>query len=92
MNNILKETRRSSYIQRPFTRQAEILDVMGDREMSARQICAALGAEDMNYVRPRLTELCKRGEIEVTKKAYDLATNRHVAMYRIRREEDNPNV
>lgn len=92
MNDVTKETRKESYIKRPVNRCIEILDAMGDREMSARQIAFELGAEDLNYVRPRLTEMLKRGEIEVTKKAFDMATSRKVAMFRRVREESEINV
>lgn len=87
MNAITRETRRESYLRRPVNRKVEILEVLGDREMSARQIAAELGAEDMNYVRPRLTEMVQGGKVEVVSKAYDLATNRKVAMFRRVREE-----
>lgn len=85
MNTITKECRKESYILRPFTRQANILDVMGNREMTAREICNEMGMVDMNYVRPRLTELVEKGFIEVTGKARDGFTNRTVSVFKVAR-------
>ena len=52
---ITKETRRESYIQRPVSRVNQILDFMGDKDMTARQIAYGLGYKDLNAVKPRLT-------------------------------------
>ena len=83
MSEITKETRLSSYITRPANkRQMMILQALGDREMTARQIAVELGFTDLNAVKPRLTELKKAGKIETTKKAYDMTTGKWVAMWR----------
>ena len=88
MNSITRETRKSSYLKRPVTRAGEIMEVMGDRAMTARQICFELGAEDLNYVRPRLTELAAKGKGEVVGKVFDMSTGRYVAQWKVVTEGD----
>lgn len=61
---ITKETRRESYIQRPVSRVNQILDFMGDKDMTARQIAYGLGYKDLNAVKPRLTELKAEGKVK----------------------------
>lgn len=78
---ITKETRREAYIQRPI-RSDEILGILGDRKMSARQIMIESKYSDMNAIRPRLTELKAQGKIEAAGKAYDKATGRTVAVFK----------
>lgn len=83
MNTIARENRLESYIQRPLTkRQREILEVLGDKEMTARQICQKMRHTDMNFVRPRLTELERMGKVEIIGKAYDKLTQRNTSLYR----------
>lgn len=60
--DITKETRSESYITRPVTRTADILEFMGDREYTARQIAYGLGFTDLNAVKARLTELKAAGK------------------------------
>jgi predicted HTH transcriptional regulator len=79
---ITKETRLESYIARPI-RANEILELMGEEEMTARQIMQKSKYSDMNAIRPRLTELKALGKIEAVGKAYDKATNRSVAVFRV---------
>lgn len=44
------------------TRHQAVLDVVRALGSATdRAICVAMGAKDMNYVRPRVTELVKRG-------------------------------
>ena len=52
--------------------------------MTAREVKDALGFDDMDAVRPRLTELCQKGILETVpdKKKYEPSTNRWVAVYR----------
>ena len=80
--DITKETRSESYITRPVTRTADILEFMGDREYTARQIAYGLGFTDLNAVKARLTELKAAGLVEATGKAYDETTKRRVAVWR----------
>lgn len=79
---ITKETRRESYIQRPVSRANQILDFMGDKDMTARQIAYGLGYKDLNAVKPRLTELKDIGKVRVVGKAYDIVSKRNVALWR----------
>ena len=64
------------------TRQRDILRVMANHEMTARQIAYKLGFSDLNAVKPRITELRKAGKIRAIGKAYDEATQRNVTVYR----------
>lgn len=83
MNRITEQTRFESYLLRPTSsRQQTILEVLGQREMTARQIAGALGFRDLNAVKPRLTELQKEGRVEVVRKTKDLTTNRSVAVWK----------
>lgn len=79
---ITKETRFESYIARPI-RANEILELLGDDELTARQIMQKSKYSDMNAIRPRLTELKALGKIEAVGKAYDKATKRNVAVFRV---------
>lgn len=80
---ITKETRRESYIQRPMTRSKAILEYIGDKELTARQIACGMGFSDLNAVKPRLTELKAAGQVEVVGKAYDSISKRNVAVWRV---------
>ena len=83
MNTITEQTRFASYLLRPTTsRRFDIMKVLGHREMTARQIAYALGFQDLNAVRPRLTELMQEGKIEVVRKQKDRSTNRSVAVWK----------
>ena len=80
---ITKETREESFIKTDRNnRQRAILEVLGEKEMTARQIRDDLGFTDMNAVRPRLTELRDMGLIETCGKAYDYDSRRNVALFR----------
>lgn len=80
---ICQETRFESFMQcEPNKRCRMILDALGDKEMTARQIARALGFWERNAVAPRLTEMVDRGEVEVTGKAFDELTKRNVSTYR----------
>ena len=60
-----QQTRFESYITRPQrTRKQQILAILGDREMTARMILKQMKHTDMNFVRPRLTEMVKDGILE----------------------------
>lgn len=79
---ITKETRLEAYIQRPVTRVNQIMQVLGDREMTSREIAYELGFTDLNAVKPRLTELKDIGMISPVRKQLDLTTKRNVAVWR----------
>ena len=84
LNNIItKQTRQEGYENRPVKRSKQILDVLGGREMTAREIAEELGYTDLNAVKPRLTELKELGRVEVVGKRKDHVTNINVAVWRI---------
>ena len=81
--SITKQTRNASYRKlNPLARQAKILEVLGNKEMTSREIATLLGYTDMNAVRPRITELVAMGKIEVCGAVNDPVTGRTVATYR----------
>lgn len=80
---ITEETRLESYLKTPTSkRQQMILEALGSKEMTARMIAQKLGFSDLNAVKPRLTELKSSGHVEACGKAYDMLTNRNVALFR----------
>lgn len=81
--SITRQTRNASYRKlNPLARQAKILEVLGNKEMTSREIATVLGYTDMNAVRPRITELVAMGKIEVCGAVNDPVTGRTVATYR----------
>lgn len=78
---ITEETRREAFEQRPVTRQTLILQALGDKEMTAREIANDLGYDDPNAVRPRLTELMQAGKVEAVGKRKDPISNITVAVF-----------
>jgi predicted ArsR family transcriptional regulator len=79
---ITKETRFESFLQHPAgKREQMILDTLGTRQMTARQIAYSLGFADLNAVKPRLTELRERGVVQNCGKAFDSITKRNVALW-----------
>ena len=85
--NITVETRREAHnFIKPLknTRQTDILEAMGADQLTAREITIRMGfGEDMNKVRPRLTELRETGKIAVTDKRYCPVTQRTVAVFKV---------
>ena len=65
-----------------------ILNVMNG-EMTAREICDALGYHEMNMVRPRITELIKQGIVEKCGTTFDSITQRTVNVFRITEDFDH---
>lgn len=86
-SNIPKETRQESYILRPVTRVNDIVRVLGDDELTAREIAQRLGFNDRGYVAPRLTEMKAKGLVEVTGKRFDHISARNVAVWRLKNVE-----
>lgn len=77
------ETRREAYKMRPNSdRKADILRTLSHNEMTAREIAYRLGFQDLNAVKPRLTELKAEGLVRTTKKTLDPVTGRRVAVWR----------
>lgn len=78
-----QQTRLESYITRPQrTRKQQILAILGNREMTARMILKQMKHTDMNFVRPRLTEMVKDGILEECGSAFDKETDKNTVMYR----------
>lgn len=83
MNNITLECRHDSlHDLSPGTRQQDILNTLGNTSMTARQIADTLGFNDLNAVKPRLTELVHFKRVEAVDKVKDYATGRSVSVYR----------
>lgn len=82
MNEITKQTRFESYCRTDKSnRQKIILEALGNEQLTAREISNRLGYKDLNYVRPRITELLQKGEIFIVGTKIDYQTNRKVAVY-----------
>ena len=80
---ITHETRRESFEKTDrATRQSIILAALGDEELTARELLSRIGFSDMNFVRPRLTELMKSGRVEAAGKKWDNITERNVTVFR----------
>ncbi len=99
---ITVETRWESYEKikpKMATRCIEILEVLGNKEMTAREIRDAIKKKkasndedddiDMNYVRPRLSDLLiKHHEVVECGEKKDLKTNVKVAIFRRATEQE----
>ncbi len=78
------ETRNESFKSTDKkSRQKIILNALGNNKLTARQIAYKLGYKDLNYVKPRLTELLQEGTIITKDKEFDPITNRNVAVYQL---------
>ncbi|HBB28159.1 MAG TPA: hypothetical protein DC000_02730 [Clostridiales bacterium] len=84
MNQVTRETRLESYLSTGHeTRYKEILNVLKNKKMTAREVAYALGYVELNAVRPRLTELEQKGIVEIIGKVKDEISERSVAIYKI---------
>ena len=88
--SITKETRRESYeTVKPDTqrRRQVILEILGDREMTATEIAEALYQKgitpfyERNFAAPRLTELKEEGKVITVGKKYCAKTGRKIAIW-----------
>ncbi len=88
--SITEETQRESYENiKPTTgqRRALILEILGDREMTANEIAEELFRRgyipfyERNFAAPRLTELKTDGKVEVVGKRLCSKTNRTIAVW-----------
>lgn len=88
--SITEETRRESYqIVRPAAqrRRAIILEVLGDKEMTATEIAEALFVRgdtpyyERNFAAPRLTELKADGKVKTVGKRFCEKSRRMVAVW-----------
>ena len=82
--SITAETRRESYLLRPTARKEAILNTLGERGMTSREIAYEMGYSDLNAVKPRLTELKDDGRVVAVGKKTDPVTGRKVAIWRQR--------
>ena len=72
---ITEETRNESFLKTDrATRRSIILSALGDEELTARELLSRIGFSDMNFVRPRLTELMQSGRVEAAGKKWDKIT------------------
>lgn len=80
---ITQETRNESFLKTDrATRRSVILAALGDEELTARELLMRMKYRDMNFVRPRLTELMQSGKVETVGKKYDPETERNVTIFR----------
>lgn len=81
--SITKETRLASYLDRPVTRQEAVLRVIREAKapLTARQVMVKLGLADMNSVRPRITELMRKGKLVAVDTVIDGVTGRPVCAF-----------
>ena len=87
------ETRNESYENIDKQRRySEILDCLGNRQMTAKEIAVEMWGRgyipttERNFVSPRATELCQRGILEVVGKKKCKYTGKSVAVYEVRHE------
>jgi len=83
-------TKAESYIRtlsenKPLTRQNEIFEILKKHPngLTAREILYVLGKSEMNYVRPRLTELLKAEKVIESGLKLDKDTNRTVHVFKV---------
>jgi hypothetical protein len=81
------ETRRAAHeFVKPLkeSRKSNILQAMGGDALTAREIAIKMGfGEDLNKVRPRLTELLNAGKITETGTKVCPVTQRCVAVFKV---------
>lgn len=92
-NRIARNCQMEAYKLRPGGRQWLIYGILEEYgSMTAREVCEKLGSNDMNYVRPRLTELVQMGKVEIIGKKKDTATNRTTSVYQVVKEKEDGNI
>ena len=92
-NRTAKECQLEAYRRlRPGGRQWLVFGILEQYgAMTAREVCSRLGSDDMNYVRPRLTELVQMGKIEIIDKKRDEITERSTSVYQVIKENEDGN-
>lgn len=76
-------------------RYMQILDALGDRDMTAKEIAnemymrEQIPSNERNYTAPRLTELSEMGVVEPVGKKKCLWSNKNVTVYK-RRDVNEP--
>nr|DAP21299.1 MAG TPA: Z DNA-binding protein [Caudoviricetes sp.] len=89
-SRIARNCQLGAYKLRPGGRQWLVFGILEQYgAMTAREVCSKLGSNDMNYVRPRLTELVQMGKIEIIGKKRDEITDRSTSIYQVIRGEEN---
>ena len=92
-----QETRRESYEAIKPTvkrRRAVILDILGNREMTANEIAELLYIRgvtlfyERNFAAPRLTELKESGVVEATGKKVCFISGRNVTVWTARGDDE----
>lgn len=92
-NRIARNCQMEAYKLRPGGRQWLVFGILEQYgAMTAREVCRKLGSNDMNYVRPRLTELVQMGKIEIIDKKRDSVTNRNTSVYQVIEEKEDGNI
>ena len=80
--SISKETRIASLLKTDKQKRYEEILEAWEGSMTAREIGRKLGYQDLNAVKPRITELAKKGKLLVVGKKYDAITDRNVTCWR----------
>lgn len=66
-----------------IARYAMILGVLRGNPMTARQVAKVLGFNDLNAVKPRLSEMAKDGRVRRIGTLRDDVTKVHVSVYEV---------
>ena len=71
-------------------RQEAVLAVLraNGKPMTDREVCIALGSQDMNYARPAITRLVQDGDLEEIGDIACPVTGRHVRLVWITKQEN----
>ena len=78
-----EETRFESFLKTDRNkRQQEILAAWPNGPATASEIALKLGYVDLNAVKPRITELVRKGKLTEAGKKYDILTDRNVTCWR----------
>lgn len=93
--NTTLETREDSYESVDKQRRyREILECLKGGRMTAKEIAVEMNfrgyipSTERNFTAPRLTELCKKGIVEVVGKKKCQYTGKTVAVYDVRNEDE----
>lgn len=85
------ETRKESHDKvNKKLRYLQILDILGNRQMTAKEIAVEMEDkgyttnDDRNNAAPRLTELCQQGKVDVIGKRECIYSGRRVSVYEVR--------
>ena len=65
-------------------RESEVISVLRKGDFTSREVAYNLGKEDMNYARPRLTDLFKKEIVKEVGKKVCQWTGKTVAVYGLR--------